>query len=236
MNRWTPGLASTTSLALSLTCGLAAAQPPPTAPPGPPPAPAGEPAPPPPPVVAVHAEEPAANTGRPAGLAFAIGLGYVLPTSLQTPNITSVRLRLPSGLTFEPQLVAASSTNDMDNGTTTTTAKQSELTLAALGRYPLRVHRKVDLEAIGTAAISRQTLDPEGDDNNRTTTSFAVGYGVGLAYWFTQHWNLSLTATNPLIAYTRLSQEAGVTTTTNKTTTIGLVFDPTVALMLHLYD
>jgi hypothetical protein len=46
----------------------------------------------------------------------------------------------------------------------------------------VRAHRKVDLEAIGTAAISSQTSNPEGDNNDRTTTVLDVGYGVGLAY------------------------------------------------------
>jgi hypothetical protein len=35
----------------------------------------------------------------------------------------------------------------------------------------------------------------------------------------------------------RTRQETGATTTTvNKTTTFGLVFDPQVALMIHLYN
>jgi hypothetical protein len=240
MNCRIPGFAvPSMSLTLWLTIGLAAAQPSPSGPPPPPDAPVTDPAAGPPAVATVHAsDEPMADPGRPTGLAFAIGVGYSLPTSLQTPNITSVRFRLPSGLTFEPQLALASSSNDVDNGTgTTTTTKQTELTVASLVRYPLRAHRKVDLEAIGTAAVSSQTLNPEGDDNNRTVTLLQVGYGVGLAYWFTAHWNLSLTATNPLISYTRTRQEMGAAmSATNRTTTVGLVFDPTVALMIHLYD
>jgi hypothetical protein len=242
MNSWTAGLAiSKISLALWLTTGLAAAQPPPYTPgPAVPPAtPVTEPAPAPPVVAEVRTPDDAAGDAwRPAGLAFGIGVGYVLPTSLQTPNATSVRLRLPSGLTLEPQLVLASSSNDVDSGGgTATNNKQTELTLASLIRYPVRAHRKVDFEAIGTVAISSQTSNPEGDDNDRTTTVLDVGYGVGLAYWFTRHWNLSLTATNPLITYVRLRQDMGPgVTATNKTTTVGLVFDPTVALMIHLYD
>src|SRR5688572_20458185 len=36
---------------------------------------------------------------RPDGMAMGLGVGYMLPTSLQTPNITSFRLRLGGGLT-----------------------------------------------------------------------------------------------------------------------------------------
>jgi len=180
--------------------------------------------------------EPQADTGRPAGLAFGIGLGYVFPTSLQTPNTTSVRLRLPIGLTFEPQLVFATTSTDVDNGTTVTN-KQNQITLGSLARYPIKVHNKVDLEAIGSLAVSRRSTDPNGDNNTQTVTTFALGYGVAIAYWLSPHWNLSLTASNPLFSYTRTRQETGVDlTTVNKSTTIGLVFDPQVALMIHLYN
>jgi hypothetical protein len=242
MNRWIRGLTTSSIVVCAswLTTSLAAAQP--SAPTGslpapPPPAAEPAPAPLPPPPVGRPAAEPA-DPSRPTELAFGIGVGYTFPTSLQTPNTTSVRLRLASGLTFEPQLVLATSSSNADpgNGGMTTTNKQSELTVGSLVRYPLRVHSKVDLEALGRAAISSQTTDPNGDNNNRTVTTLSAGYGVGLAYWITRHWNLSLTATNPLIAYTRTRQEMAATATTTKTTTIGLIFDPTVALMIHLYD
>lgn len=242
MNSWTAGFAVSTVSTLWLTTSPAAAQPPPPAqsmPAGASTSPATDPAAASPAATAGRAPmaEPALDSGRPTELALAIGVGYTFPTSLQTPNTTSVRVRLRSGVTFEPQLALASSTSDVQNGTATTTTKQSELTVASLVRYPLQVRNRVDFEAIGTAAISRQTNDPDGNDNNRTTTIANVGYGVGLAYWVTRHWNVSLTATNPLIAYTRSRQEMAINTAnTNTTTTFGLVFDPTVALMLHLYD
>lgn len=190
------------------------------------------------PAVPMHQAEPA-DASRPAELAFGIGIGYVFPTSLQTPNTTSVRLRLPSGLTFEPQVVFATTSTDVDNGMTTTNNKQNEVTAGSLVRYPLRVQRKIDFELIGSAAITRQTVDPDGDHNTRTITNFGLGYGVALAYWLTPHWNLSFTATNSLVSYVRTRQEIAPpvnTTTVNKTTTIGVVFDPLVALMIHLYN
>jgi hypothetical protein len=239
MRSWTWGIA------LSLTmAGAAAAQPgspPPSGPSvGPPPAPAPEPprpaSPAPVAMTPVHPDEPQADTGRADGLAIGIGVGYVFPTSLQTPNTTSVRLRLPSGLTFEPQLVFAATSTDVDTGTPMTT-KQNEITLGSLVRYPLKVHQKVDLEVVGSASISNRVVDPDGDNNNRTTTTLGLGYGVAIAYWLSPHWNLSITASNPLLSYTRTRQEtAAAVVTVNKTTTIGLVFDPQVALMIHLYN
>ena len=228
MKTWTPGIA----LVLA-TAGGAAAQPgsPPPAPVEPPAAAAAEAPPSPPPIT--RRDEPRADSGRPTELAFGIGLGYALPTSLQTPNTTSVRIRLASGLTFEPQLAVATSTDD----TATTSTQQTELTLGSLVRYPLRAHNKVDLEAVGNASVSNRVADPSGDNNNRTTTTLGLGYGVAIGYWFTAHWNLSLTASNSLLAFSRTRQEMGAgMETTTKTTTFGLVFDPQVALMIHLYD
>ncbi|MBC7977177.1 MAG: hypothetical protein H7138_19555, partial [Myxococcales bacterium] len=170
---------------------------------------------------------------RPSGWAVAIGVGYTFPTSLQTPNITSVRLRLASGLTIEPQLALAASSIRMPVGAN----DQGQLTVGSLVRYPLRARRRVDLEAIASAAVSYHTVDPAGDLNNRATTTFDLGYGLALAYWLTAHWSVSLTATNPLLSIDRTRQEAGASgTSVNQSTTGGLVFDPQVAVMIHLYD
>ena len=230
---WGIAVSSMASLAVWLSTGLANAQPgtapvespPPPAEPTPPPAVAAMPMP---------AEQP--DTGRPTGMAIAIGFGYSFPTSLNTPNITSARLRLASGLTFEPLLALATSSNEIDSGITVTN-KQSELTVGSLVHVPIRAHRKVDFELLANAFVSSQTSDPNGDSNNLTVTTFTLGYGFGLAYWVTPHWNLSLSATNPLVSYARTRQEmAASAVNVNTITTYGLVFDPRVALMLHLYN
>src|SRR5262249_9330108 len=177
MNRWTWGftVSPLALLILWLAADPAAAQPAPSAPAAAPPAEAVPAAP-----AGTRPPEPAPDSSRPTETAIAIGVGYTFPTSLQTPNTTSVRLRLPAGLTFEPQLVVATSSNDVET-TTTVTNKQSELTFGALVHYPLQVRRKVDLEILANAAVSSDTVDPNGDSNNRTTTTFNLGYGIGLA-------------------------------------------------------
>jgi len=221
-----------------LAGGIASAQPAPSPPP-PATAPTATEAPattPPPTGASVAIGGPATDAARPTGLAFGIGLGYLLPTSLQTPNITSVRVRLASGLTFEPQLVVANTSDKVDTGGTTTN-KQTELAIATVARYPLRVHRKVDLELLGNAGISTRLINPSGANNDRTITTLDVGYGIGLGYWFTPHWNLSLSASNPLLTYARTRQEMTAdNVTVTSSTTIGLVFAPEVTLMIHLFD
>jgi len=242
-------------LALSLvaaTAGIAAAQPnpnpmqpsggpdtppenPPPPQPPPPQSPPPRPMPPPEPPAVVHHD-----TGdRPEELAFAIGLGYVFPTSLETPNITSVRLRLPSGLTFEPRVIFASTSHTVDDGVTSTTDKTTEFSIGSLVRIPAIRRGRVDFEVLASADIDSITNNPDGDNNDTTTTTLTVAWGVACNFWISRHWTFSLSATNPLIQYTKKKVDdptmPGSTTATTDSS-FGLIFDPVVFAMFHLYN
>lgn len=204
------------------------------APPAPDPTPAPQPPPPPPPVQRV-AEEPSGD--RPEGLAIGIGAGYGLPTSLQTPNRTSLRLRLASALQIEPLLTISNTSETMDTPTMETTNKQTTFGLAALVRLPVVTRGKVDLELLGTAGFTTDRDNPEGDYNTRTTNSFGIGYGVAVAYWISRHWNFSMSVTNPILSYDQTKQQTGPSMSTKTgDTTIGLIFVPSVFMMIHLYN
>ena len=99
-------------------------------------------------------------------------------------------------------------------------------------------HRRVDFDIIGSAGINSAKDDPMGDNNNTTTTRLSLGWGLGIDYWVTHHWQLSMTASNPFVDSTRVEMETGATTpnTAHTITTLGLVFNPTIALMIHLYN
>lgn len=210
--------------------------------PGDPEGPADPPPPPPRPVertAPVYRSEPveAPAPQRPEAYSVGIGLGYRLPTELNLPNTTSVRFRLASGLTFEPLVVLGKATASTDDGTDTEEDGVTELGLGVNVRLPLRSHRKVDFVLIGSAAVSTVTDNPEGDDNDQTTTVFGLGYGIGLDYWINPHWNLSMSASNPIVTSASSSRETGPggPEIEQSTTTFGLIFDPTVSLMLHLH-
>lgn len=205
------------------------------APPPPPPQPQPQPQPRPTPVVE---EQPAVSSDRPQGLSIGLGLGYGLPTSLETPNRTSARLRLASGLTFEP-LVTIANTNETseDPGLPETENKTTEFGLAVLVRLPLITHGKVDLEALATAGFANVKVNPEGDYNSVTTTSFGIGWGVGIGYWLSRHWQLSMSVTNPLVTYDQVKQQTGPgMSSTDSETTVGVIFLPQVTAMIHLYN
>jgi len=185
-------------------------------------------------------EEEPARTDRPDGFSIALGLGYGLPTSLETPNVTSLRLRLAGGLTFEPLFSIANTSTNTDpamNPPDPTEDKLTEFRLAALVRIPVITHNHVDLEALAAAGFSNLKDNPDGDFNTTTTNTFAIGWGVGIGYWLSRHWQLSMSVTNPIVQYEQRKTPSG-TSATNKTseTTIGLIFVPQVVAMVHLYN
>jgi len=245
---------TTALFAMTLGLGrLAAAQPGPTPPPTPSepevppeptpptPPPAPTPPPPPPPPVVHHEMPPPVDESalRPVGLAFGIGIGYTLPTSLETPNTASMRLRTSSGMTFEPRVALANSSQTMKDTATTTssTDSTSELLVETAIRKAMIERGRYDFELIGGASLDVTTNDMMGDNNTRTTTDIALFWGIGVGAWITPHWQFTFDIENPLVSYTSTKQETGAgTSTTTSTTDIGVVFNPNVVMMIHLYN
>jgi hypothetical protein len=175
---------------------------------------------------------------RPVGWAFGLGVGYALPTSLETPNTTSVRVRMPSGLTLEPRVTLSNASNSMKPiNTPEVTDTTTELALAAAVRKPVVQHGRYDFEVIGGAGLGVTKDNPDGDNNTTTTTAIDLFWGIAVGAWITPHWQLSFGVTNPLITYTSTKQEEGPDSSMSTTnTTIGVTFDPNVVMMIHLYD
>lgn len=195
------------------------------------------PPPPPPPRPVIVREQPAPPPGptRPPGFSIGIGFGYRLPTEVDLPNVTSVRVRLASGLTFEPFLALVNDTLSADNGVSEMEDVSSEVGFGALMRYPLRTRGRVDFDLVGGAALALTTDNPDGDRNTVRTTVFGLDYGLGLDYWVNSHWNLSMTATNPLVSLISQSGETVGADVDQTRRQLGLIFDPRVAVMLHLH-
>lgn len=227
--------------------GVAFAQPAPDQPPPPQPAPAPPPpeaTQPPPTTVPVmpdngpmmhHDDD---NDHRPSELAFGIGFGYVFPTSLETPNITSVRIRLPTGLTIEPRLILGTSSTNQDNGTVDVTSRSTEFGIGAIARFPLIKRGRADFELLGAIDLDtlKQDPDTDNDDDATTTTTVSLSWGVAVNYWISHHWSFSLSATNPLVSYTKQSVQTPAATNDTSNTSFALEFNPTVFAMVHLYN
>ncbi|MEO6775596.1 MAG: hypothetical protein ABI467_21725 [Kofleriaceae bacterium] len=211
--------------------------PPPEPPPPPPPRPV-----PPPPQPREIVMEPAHGDGvHPSDVAFAIGIGYARPIGgsfdLQKPNVASVRLRLINGITFEPIVAIANTSRDTSVAMTDMSEAITELDLGTLVRFPVIRHGRYDFEVLGSLGFDVVKDNPPGDYNTKTTTTFDLGWGIGIGYWFSPHWQLSASATNPLLTYTGVKTEVDQVNS-NKTseTTFAVQFDPEVLVMLHLYN
>ena len=178
---------------------------------------------------------------RPEELAFGIGIGYARPPGgsmdLQTPNIASVRLRLPSGVTFEPIITIGNTSTEASVANMNTTETVTELDLGTLVRFPVIRHGNVDFEILGSVGLDVLKDDPDGDFNTKTTTSFAIGWGIGIGYWLSPHFQLSASATNRLLDYTSVKTDTGPDAhTSNSATSFEVAFNPTTIVMLHLYN
>jgi hypothetical protein len=184
------------------------------------------------------APAPAPAIRRPEGFSIGIGVGYRFPTSLQTPNTSSVRLRVGSGVTLEPSLVFATTSHTVDMGTPMG-GSATEFGAGAVLRLALVQRGRMDLELLGGVDLDNVSVDPDDDnpDDVRSTTTVRLLYGLAVGAWITKNFQASLSATNGLLSYTKLREEQGFDAVTiTSDTTIGLIFDPTVTFMLHLYN
>jgi hypothetical protein len=179
---------------------------------------------------------PEAAGSRPDGTAFGLGIGYQLPTSLETPNVASLRVRLAGGLTFEPAFTISNASETAEMTGVEATNKHTTFSLAARGRMPLISRGKADFEGLAELGFTNDKDNPDGDFNTTTTNAFDIGWGLAVGYWFTQHWQFTFNVTNPLVTFSsRKIQNAGETTK-DSTTELGLTFNPAVFMMLHLYN
>ena len=87
------------------------------------------------------------------------------------------------------------------------TTKTTVFQLAGLVRLPLISRGRTDLEALGALAVGSSKVNPDGDFNTTTTTAFGVAWGIGIGYWFSPHWQLSGSITNPLVTYATRKQQ-----------------------------
>jgi hypothetical protein len=216
--------------------------PPDTLEPVPPPPPVAEPTPQPPPQadpppadVAPPAEEEDALE-RPEGFTVGIGLGFDLPNDLTVPNTTSVRFRLRSGLTLEPFVVfnVSGTSFDFEDGDSTSDSA-SEVGLGTNLRIPAVSRGPVDFIVLGGARFDFTNSNPDGSDNDSSSLTSALVWGLGLEYWLGRHGVVSFTATNPLVSYTSSTEEQFDGEVTQSSWSAGAIFRPEIILMAHMF-
>jgi hypothetical protein len=176
------------------------------------------------------------GVNRPAGFTLGFGFGWDFPADLQIPDTTSVRIRLPSGLIIEPALELSRLSENDEVGAADNTDNTGVLALAASVRFPLLSSNRMDLVGVGGGLLAFTAIDPDGGNNDTTLSTVSLFYGVGVDLWIRKHWALSFTTTNPLFVFDKTSTDDGAGGDTTSTDTFfGLVFDPNVLVMVHLF-
>ena len=186
---------------------------------------------------------PVVSDSRPAPMTVGIGLGAEagVAGTVITPTVGSVRLVLAPNLMIEPSISLNHHSESGEGGGMSKDIKKLDTILVgAAVRFALAGRGPVDLNAIGALTFAHTGQDNEDANSTfETQNRLAVEWGLGLSYYFARVWSLSMDATNPLFAYTKLGrdQTMGGTTTSASQTAVdfGINFLPKVRLMLHLF-
>lgn len=172
---------------------------------------------------------------RPEGLSPGIGVGYTIPADILTPTTASVRFRFPSGITFEPIVDLSSSRSTTEVGSVETETEQNDLAIATQVRFPVAMRNYVDLVLLGSAGVAVSKQNPDGADNDTTTTALGASWGLGLDFWVKPRWVISASATNPLFSLSKTTQESPAGDTETTDLSFGATFRPAFRLMLHMF-
>lgn len=176
-----------------------------------------------------------ASAQRPGGTAVGMGAGWDLPTAVDNLNTAGVRLRLISGLTFEPRVELARASTTVDFGAGDAETSTTSLALVTTVRVPLASSGPLDFIILGGGGASYSSTDPEGDDNAESDTVFFLLWGLSVEYWIGPRWCFSMTATNPFLSLSKSKEEMPGDDASTSTTAIGIIFDPDIVAMFHLF-
>jgi hypothetical protein len=179
--------------------------------------------------------KPAEDAQVPRG-AIGIGAGWRFPGGdIQVPNVASVRFRFHSGLTLEALVHAGFELTSTD----TNTERDLEISGEGLLRIPLARKGPFELPLLVGAGLSitSSTNDPDGDDNDTTTTAFGVEgvWGIGIDWFFTSRASFSMSALNPAVRFTSTSTDGPIPSTSSTNFEIAAIFEPVITAMFHLY-
>jgi len=170
-------------------------------------------------------------------IVFGIGAGYVVPGPLDMLTTYSVRVRFMSGIILEPRVILGNNSQSTDDGNGNSTSVSSTTLAAGVALHaPLIKRGKFDFEILGLGGFRTVSSPLQGgaDGDTQRATDLTLGYGIGVAWWISPHFQLSTAATNTLVSFTRNSNSVNDATTSSKD--LGLVFDPQVTVMLHIYN
>ena len=164
-----------------------------------------------------------------------VGLGYTFDegssNDITEIDTTSVRFRFLNGITVEPTVMLSLGNDSVDQGFGDSDTTTVNVGLGADVRFPIASWGPVDFVVLGGAGIGYQRVDPDGDNNNTTTTGITGRWGLAVEYWVTPRWLINMTGRNPFFDFASSDQPGGAETTSID---FGIIFDPTITAMVHL--
>jgi hypothetical protein len=115
------------------------------------------------------------------------------------------------------------------------TTATTDLQLATTARFPLATLRNLDFVGLGGFTVGYTRVNPDGDDNDNSLSTISLDWGLGIDYWFSSNIGFSGTALNPFASRVSSTQQMPGDDQTTTTTSFGLIFEPNVVFMVHLY-
>jgi hypothetical protein len=178
---------------------------------------------------------PSSDPNRPAGASLGLGFGYAFPTGLDRPNVVSARVRLASGLSFEPRVELAHASASREAFGDEREASVDAVSIGATVRIPAARRGRGDLLVIARAQLDHVSQSQD-DEDDLTTSEVSLAWGLAIDYWITPSFSLSATATNPAMLYSdRAAPTFEDPDATQEDTVFGAIWDPVIDAMLHLY-
>lgn len=197
------------------------------------------------PVLAVAADGEDDGSNIPRDFSVGVGVGVAAPTGTLAPNAASVRFRIDDSVTIEPIIEFGLGNSrerfEQPDNEVVNNARRTAFQVGALGRFQAAERGNVELQALGGAGFgwSSSVDDPEGTENNTTTSglSASLTWGLGVNWWVSPNFALSGDATNPLVGVSssKSSPEVGDSSSTNSSFGVNIGWDPTVRMMGHVF-
>ncbi len=154
---------------------------------------------------------------RPIAGIVAPGIGGLL----SGPTVGSVRVRFPSGLSIEPSVSVGRSAAEVPGSM----ASATNVSAGAAVRFA--VARRGSAQLLGVVGVAGSRASSEMDGVTSTARSAQLSWGLAIDYWVQSHLAVSVSAANPLVSHFRQDDYSA--------TTYGVMLDPTIAMMVHLF-
>lgn len=171
---------------------------------------------------------------RPTDWSLGGGIGWSFPNDVTTPNLTSIRYRMISGMAFEALFELRNTSTKVKTDAGSAKESSFDFNVGGTVRYPVVSRGPLDLLVLGGITLGFGSQNPDGPAKS-STLGVSLGWGLALDYWITDHWTVGVAGVNPLFSFQQRKDDDGVGDTTTTFFDAGLIWSPSVLVFAHLY-